>query len=62
MCLINSVYPLAPVPLISVVKSVVSDSLFCCLGMLGRETSVAKTVCCQFSGLKMPVAIWLYRA
>jgi hypothetical protein len=51
MYLINSVYPLAPVPLISVVKSVVSGSLFCCLGMLGRETSVAKTARCQFIGL-----------
>ena len=51
MCLINSVYPLALVPLISVVKAVVSGSLFCCLGVLGRETSVAKTVHYRFSGL-----------
>ena len=33
-CLINVVYLLAPVLLISVVKVVVSDVLFCILGML----------------------------
>ena len=32
--LINVVYPLAPVPLISVVKAVVSGALLCCLGVL----------------------------
>ncbi len=52
MCLINGVYPLAPVPLVCVVKAVVTDTLFCCFGMLGRETSVAKTVRCRLSGNK----------
>ena len=33
-CLINVVYSLAPMPLISVVKAVVSDVLFCCLSLL----------------------------
>lgn len=51
MCLINSVYPLAPVPLVSVVKFVFFGALFCCSGLLGEETFVAKTKGRQFSGL-----------
>ena len=50
-CLINGVYRLVPVPLISAVKAVFSDSLFCCFGMLGRETFVAKTVHCRLGRL-----------
>jgi hypothetical protein len=38
-------------PLISVVKAVDSDALFCCLGLLGRETSAAKTVHCRLGGI-----------
>ena len=50
-CLINGVSFLVPLPLISVVKAVDSDALFCCFGILGRETSVAKTVHCRLGGL-----------
>ncbi len=34
-CLIKVIYPLVPVPLIGVVNAVVSDALFCFLGVLG---------------------------
>jgi hypothetical protein len=40
--LINAIYPLAPVLLISVVKVVVSDALFCFSGMLSGRNLCGK--------------------